>query len=65
MSKAAQNLLKRIADHCQTIGMSEATFGLKAVNDGKLVSRLRAGGTVTLRTMEAIEAALEKAEANP
>lgn len=34
--------------------MKETTFGRKAVNDGKLVGRLRAGGTVTLPVAEKI-----------
>ena len=29
-------------------GMAATTFGRKAVNDGKLVARLQAGGSVTL-----------------
>lgn len=51
-------LLDRIADHCSRVGIAETTFGLYAVNDGKIVPRLRAGGSVTLRTVEKIEAAL-------
>lgn len=29
-------------------GIAESTFGLRAVNDGKLLARLRAGGSLTL-----------------
>lgn len=35
--------------------MADTTFGLKAVNDGKLVFRLRAGKSITLSTLERIE----------
>ena len=51
-------LLPRIEEYCRAAGMAESTFGRIAVNDGKLVSRLRAGGSITLRTFERIEAVL-------
>jgi hypothetical protein len=38
------------------IKMTESTFGRLAVNDGKLVSRLRSGGGLTLETAEKIQA---------
>jgi hypothetical protein len=53
------DLLKRIEDHCQRYRLAETTFGRKAVNDGKLVARLRAGGSITLDTLSRIEAALQ------
>src|SRR5260221_4693937 len=34
--------------------MAESTFGRRAVNDGKLVSRLRIGGRVTMETVERV-----------
>src|SRR5438105_7704952 len=34
--------------------MAESTFGRQAVNDGKLVSRLRIGGRVTMETVERV-----------
>lgn len=40
------HLAKLIADieaYCSEVGMSESTFGRKAVNDGKFVGRLRLG----------------------
>ena len=43
--------------------MAETTFGNHAVNDGKLVARLRAGKTITLKTLQAIEATLTPNEA--
>lgn len=36
--------------------MSESTFGLKAVNDGKFVKRLREGGNVTVDRIERAQA---------
>ncbi len=36
--------------------MAETTFGRRSVNDGKLVSRLRNGRTVSMRTAERVEA---------
>src|SRR3954464_13393309 len=34
--------------------MAESTFGRRAVNDGKLVSRLRIGGRITTDTAERV-----------
>lgn len=59
MTDTNATLLARIEAHCRALGISESTFGLRAVNDGKLVSRLRAGKTVTLKTFEAINVALD------
>jgi hypothetical protein len=41
-------LVQEIEAFLARAGMAETTFGRKAVNDGKLVPRLRAGGSVTL-----------------
>ncbi|MSQ69820.1 MAG: hypothetical protein EXR27_00845 [Betaproteobacteria bacterium] len=46
----AEQLLREIADYCRKVGMAESTFGRRAVNDGKMVSRLRIGGRVTTET---------------
>jgi hypothetical protein len=54
----ASDLLARIADHCVRVGIAETTFGRLAANDGKIVSRLRAGKTITLKTLHRIETAL-------
>jgi hypothetical protein len=48
----SDSLLKAIRQYCQTSGMAETTFGRLAVNDGKLVSRLRYGGRVTPETAD-------------
>src|SRR5437667_5471821 len=47
-------LLREIAGYCRRIGMAESTFGRRAVNDGKLVSRLRFGGRITTETTERV-----------
>lgn len=52
------DLLRRIETYCTTHGVAASTFGRKAVNDGKLVERLRAGKSITLDTLRRIEAAL-------
>lgn len=39
-----------ISDYCRRCGMSEATFGTKAVRDARLVQRLTGGKTITLET---------------
>jgi len=50
----AEQLLNEISDYCRRVGMAESTFGRRAVNDGKLVSRLRIGGRVTMETVERV-----------
>jgi transcriptional regulator with XRE-family HTH domain len=54
-------LLPRIEEYCRATGTAESTFGRIAVNDGKLVRRLRAGGSITLRTLQRIEGVLSAA----
>ena len=43
--EAAMNdaILQEISDFCRQVGLAESTFGRRAVNDGKLASRLRNG----------------------
>ncbi|HYP35545.1 MAG TPA: hypothetical protein VEQ62_04335, partial [Stellaceae bacterium] len=45
-----------IAEYCRGAGIAESTFGRLAVNDGKLVGRLRLGGRVTTDTVERVRA---------
>lgn len=47
-------LLSEISDYCRRAGLAETTFGRLAVNDGKLTSRLRDGGRITLDTLERV-----------
>jgi hypothetical protein len=53
-SMRADELLQEIADYCRSAGLAETTFGRIAINDGKLVSRLRNGGRITTETLERI-----------
>src|SRR6516164_1689604 len=50
----SEALLRDIADYCRNARMAESTFGRLAVNDGKLVSRLRLGGRITTETAERV-----------
>ncbi len=52
-------LLKDIEVWCRRTGTAESTFGRQAVNDGKLVARLREGKSVTLRTAARLRAYME------
>ncbi len=58
-------LLSRIEQHCQRRGISESTFGRYVVNDGKFVRRLKGGGSMTIKTLERVEAALRSKTSRP
>lgn len=49
-------ILDEIARYCRDIGMAESTFGRMAVNDGKLVGRIRDGGRISAKTLDRIRA---------
>src|SRR5262249_39009517 len=49
-------ILREISDFCRDTGLAESTFGRRAVNDGKLASRLRNGGRITTDTLDRIRA---------
>jgi hypothetical protein len=51
-----EQILKEISEFCRARGLAESTFGRRAVNDGKLASRLRNGGRITTDTLERIRA---------
>ena len=53
MSK--DQLLTAVIEFCKKYKMAESTFGRKAVNDGKFVSRLRTGARVTPETFEKVK----------
>ena len=53
MSK--DQLLTTVIEFCKEHKMAESTFGRKAVNDGKFVSRLRTGARVTPETFEKVK----------
>jgi hypothetical protein len=54
--RAPPTLLESIADFCRTSGVAESTFGRRAVNDGKLVSRLREGARIKPETLARLHA---------
>src|SRR5207302_4095526 len=54
-------ILQEIADFCRQAGLAESTFGRRAVNDGKLASRLRNGGRITTDTLDRIRAFMANA----
>lgn len=47
-------ILREISEFCRQSGLAESTFGRRAVNDGKLASRLRNGGRITTETLDRI-----------
>jgi hypothetical protein len=49
-------ILSQITDFCRQADMAESTFGRRAVNDGKLVQRLREGKRITIDTLDRIQA---------
>ncbi len=49
-----EQILQEIGEFCRQRGLAESTFGRRAVNDGKLASRLRNGGRITTDTLERI-----------
>ncbi|MFI4989036.1 MAG: hypothetical protein ACHQF3_16540 [Alphaproteobacteria bacterium] len=50
----AQQILTEIGDYCREGRLAESTFGRLAVNDGKLIARLRDGGRITTDTLDRI-----------
>ena len=49
-----EQILQEISEFCRQRGLAESTFGRRAVNDGKLASRLRNGGRITTDTLDRI-----------
>lgn len=47
-------VLGEISNYCRTAGLAESTFGRRAVNDGKLVGRIRDGGRISIKTLHRI-----------
>lgn len=64
MMTTQPNLLDEIEEFLRLSGMRPSTLGHKTANDGKLVSRLRNGSTVTLATAEAILAFIQERRAS-
>ncbi len=55
-----EQILQEIGEFCRQRGLAESTFGRRAVNDGKLASRLRNGGRITTDTLERIRAFMSR-----
>jgi hypothetical protein len=53
-------LIKQIESYCARHGIEETTFGLRAVNDGKFVARLRSGKTIQLKTYQKVSTFLKR-----
>jgi sulfate adenylyltransferase subunit 2 len=63
-----ERLVARAERFAETAGLSVSTVSRKLLNDGKGIARLKAGGQVTLKTLEEAEArlaALERGEGKP
>jgi hypothetical protein len=56
----ASELLREVGSYCRDAGLAESTFGRLAVNDGKLIARLRDGGRVTRRTLDRVRGYIAK-----
>ncbi len=55
------SLLKEIEAFLADKHISETAFGIAAINDGKLIARLRAGANMTLRTLDKVREYLDAA----
>jgi hypothetical protein len=53
-------LIDTIAEFCRRNSMAESTFGRRAVNDGKFVTRLRDGARITPETLERVSAFMSR-----
>ena len=53
------HLIDEIEIFCRHKGIAESTFGVRAVNDGKFVGRLRNGGRITTDTIDKVHAFMQ------
>jgi hypothetical protein len=60
----SETLMLEIREYCRRFSVAETTFGRLAINDGKLVSRLRYGGRVTPETADRVHAFIRKPPRN-
>ncbi|MBV8790578.1 MAG: hypothetical protein JO237_00845, partial [Pseudolabrys sp.] len=60
-----EQILAEISEFCRARGLAESTFGRRAVNDGKLASRLRNGGRITTETLERIRSFMSHTAGSP
>jgi hypothetical protein len=61
----SDQILGEIRDFCRATHTAESTFGRLVVNDGKLVSRLRDGATITTGTLDKVRAYLSEHRTTP
>lgn len=54
------SIIEEISDYCRSRGLAESTFGRLAVNDGKLMNRLRTGGRVNSDTLARLRLFMER-----
>jgi hypothetical protein len=64
-TRTADQVLGEIRDYCRATQTAESTFGRLAVNDGKLVSRLRDGAKITTGTLDKVRAYLSEYRTAP
>ncbi|HWG04064.1 MAG TPA: hypothetical protein VG271_03530 [Beijerinckiaceae bacterium] len=57
---SGEQLLREIGEFCRDAGLAESTFGRLAINDGKLVSRLRDGGKITTETLDRLRGFMDR-----
>src|ERR1700689_922916 len=58
-------ILTEIRDFCRETRTAESTFGRRVVNDGKLVSRLRDGATITTGTLDKVRSYISENRSAP
>lgn len=49
-------LLREIGTFCKDFGITESTFGRRAMSDGKFVERIKAGGGLTVANLDRLRA---------
>lgn len=64
-TQETQALLSEISAYCRDAKVAETTFGRLAVNDGKLVSRLRNGSKVTTDTLQRVRSYIGRHASEP
>ena len=65
MPRTSDQILEEIREFCRATQTAESTFGRLAVNDGKLVSRLRDGAKITTGTLDKVRAYLAEYRVAP
>lgn len=58
----SEELLGDIEKFCRAHLMAESTFGRRAVNDGKFLARLKAGGSINVDTVDRVRKFMQQVE---